>query len=86
MLKTVGASGQLSLGKRLAGRHFQMEVRADGSILLAPVTVTRADGPAPATKRGRPRFHVFKVTEFELPKREALDARAGPDQRKRPDR
>jgi hypothetical protein len=39
MLKTVGTSGQLSLGKQYAGRHFEMEVQADGSILLRPMRV-----------------------------------------------
>jgi hypothetical protein len=39
MLKTVGASGQLSLGKQFAGRHFEMEVQADGCILLRPMRV-----------------------------------------------
>jgi hypothetical protein len=39
MLKTIGTSGQLSLGKQYAGRHFEMEVQADGSILLRPMRV-----------------------------------------------
>jgi len=39
MLKTVGTSGQLSLGKQYAGRHFEMEIQADGSILLRPMRV-----------------------------------------------
>lgn len=77
MLKTVGASGQLTLGKKLAGRHYEMEQRPDGSILLAPVTVTRGSNEAGATtlKRGRPRFHVFKVKKFDLPDREARHER-----------
>ena len=78
MLKTVGASGQFTLGKKLAGRHFEMELRPDGSILLAPVTVARAAdgrGARPASKRGRPRFHVFKVKQFELPSRETRHQR-----------
>jgi hypothetical protein len=65
MLKTVGTSGQLTLGKKLAGRHYEMEQRADGSILLAPVTVART-----AAKSGGPSFHVFKVDQFDLPSRE----------------
>jgi hypothetical protein len=74
MLKTVGASGQLSLGKKLAGRHFEMQHRPDGSIVLAPVTVTRTTGQQ-SPKRGRPRFHVFKVKSLELPDREARHRR-----------
>lgn len=78
MLKTVGASGQLTLGKKLAGRHYEMELRPDGSILLAPVEVIRAAGTgkiAAPSKRGRPRFHVFKVERFDLPGRDQRHAR-----------
>jgi hypothetical protein len=39
MLKMVGNSGQLSLGKRYAGRYFQVDVLPDGSILLKPMRV-----------------------------------------------
>jgi hypothetical protein len=39
MLKMVGASGQLSLGKRYAGRYFEVEVQPDGAILLKPMRV-----------------------------------------------
>ena len=81
MLKTVGASGQLSLGKKLAGRHYELEQRPDGSIVLAPVTVTRASsgkaGAAKAAKRGHPRFHVFKVGKFVMPTRDEI-RRRGP--------
>lgn len=78
VLKTVGTSGQLSLGKKLAGQHYQMETRADGSILLVPVTVTRAGAKAGASGRAgkaKPRFHVFKVERFELPKRDEIHRR-----------
>jgi hypothetical protein len=37
--KRVGASGQISLGKRYAGRLFQAEHREDGSIVLTPVAM-----------------------------------------------
>ena len=37
MLKVVGASGQLSLGKQYAGRYFEVETQPDGGILLRPV-------------------------------------------------
>jgi hypothetical protein len=39
MLKMVGTSGQLSLGKQYAGRYFEMEVLEDGGILLKPMRV-----------------------------------------------
>jgi hypothetical protein len=39
MLKMVGASGQLSLGKQYAGRYFEVEVQPDGGILLRPMRV-----------------------------------------------
>ncbi len=39
MLKMVGTSGQLSLGKQYAGRYFDLEVLADGGILLKPMRV-----------------------------------------------
>ncbi|WP_295428297.1 hypothetical protein [uncultured Thiodictyon sp.] len=39
MLKMVGASGQLSLGKQYARRYFEVEVQPDGGILLRPMRV-----------------------------------------------
>jgi hypothetical protein len=39
MLKMVGNSGQLSLGKQYAGRYFEVELREDGSIVLTPMRV-----------------------------------------------
>lgn len=39
MLKMVGASGQLSLGKQYAGRYFEVEVQTNGAILLKPMRV-----------------------------------------------
>jgi hypothetical protein len=38
-LKRVGASGQVSLGKKYAGRVLQAEHREDGTILLTPVAL-----------------------------------------------
>jgi hypothetical protein len=37
MLKMVGTSGQLSLGKQYAGRYFEVETQPDGGILLKPM-------------------------------------------------
>ncbi len=39
MLKMVGTSGQLSLGKQYAGRYFEVEIQPDGGILLKPMRV-----------------------------------------------
>ncbi len=39
MLKMVDNSGQLSLGKKYAGRYFQVEQQPDGSVLLRPMTL-----------------------------------------------
>ncbi|MBI5542685.1 MAG: hypothetical protein HY901_02275 [Deltaproteobacteria bacterium] len=38
-IRRVGSSGQISLGKRLAGRYFRFEEQEDGSIVLVPVAV-----------------------------------------------
>ena len=35
----VGNSGQLSLGKKYAGRYFQVEQQPDGAVLLRPMTL-----------------------------------------------
>ena len=42
MLKEVGASGQISLGKKFAGQLFDLQTQADGSIVLQPVKVVPA--------------------------------------------
>ena len=39
MLKEVGASGQISLGKKYAGQLFDMQVLEDGRVQLMPVKV-----------------------------------------------
>ena len=39
MLKEVGASGQISLGKKYAGQLFDMQVLDDGKVQLSPVKV-----------------------------------------------
>jgi len=42
MLKEVGASGQISLGKRYAGRLFEVSIEPDDSIVMRPVKVVPA--------------------------------------------
>lgn len=39
MLKMVGSSGQLSLGKKYAGKYFEIEQREDGTLVLRPMQV-----------------------------------------------
>jgi hypothetical protein len=39
MLKMVGNSGQLSLGKKYAGKYFEVEQQSDGAVLLRPMKV-----------------------------------------------
>ena len=37
MLKMVGNSGQFSLGKKYAGKYFEVEQQPDGAVLLRPM-------------------------------------------------
>ena len=39
MLKVIGNSGQLSLGKKFAGKYFELQQLEDGSIVLHPMKV-----------------------------------------------
>jgi len=39
MLKEIGASGQISLGKKYAGQLFEVTPQADGSIIMKPMKV-----------------------------------------------
>lgn len=49
MLKEVGASGQISLGKKYAGQLFDLQTAADGTLTLIPVKVVPlAQEQAPA--------------------------------------
>ena len=52
MLKEVGASGQISLGKKYAGRLFEVVTHPDGRIELLPMKavpdLTVPDTPAAA--------------------------------------
>ncbi len=48
MLKEVGASGQISLGKKFAGQLFDMQFAADGAVTLTPVKVVPVAQPLSA--------------------------------------
>lgn len=78
MLKMVGASGQLTLGKKYAGRHFQVEELAGGELVLHPVRVVRgaAEGGRGAVARA-PAFKIAEVDNVVMPSREQRNARRG---------
>jgi hypothetical protein len=42
MVKMVGSSGQLSLGKEFAGQYYELERLSDGAIVLRPMKVVPA--------------------------------------------
>ncbi|MCC6194041.1 MAG: hypothetical protein IT518_06175 [Burkholderiales bacterium] len=74
MLKTVGASGQISLGKKYAGQHFEMRTEADGRLVLVPVRIVKRG----ATAAKLPRFRRFAVARIEPVSRDELHERGVP--------
>ena len=78
MLKEVGASGQISLGKKYAGQLFDMQIAADGAVTLTPVKVV------PLTHAAQEELAVYKVNPaavgnadgYYTPERMALRAAA----------
>lgn len=58
MLKEVGASGQISLGKKYAGQLFEVQTAPDGTITLMPVKVV----PAPLTAKEEPARYTATST------------------------
>ena len=58
MLKEVGASGQISLGKKYAGQLFEVQTAPDGTITLMPVKVV----PAPLTAKEEPARYAATST------------------------
>ncbi len=58
MLKEVGASGQISLGKKYAGQLFDVQTAPDGTITLMPVKVV----PAPLTAKEEPARYAATST------------------------
>ncbi len=48
MLKEVGASGQISLGKRFAGQLFDVVFHADGRVEMLPMRAVPARAPVAA--------------------------------------
>ncbi len=70
MLKEVGASGQISLGKKYAGQLFDMQIGADGAVTLTPVKVVPIAQPQVAQEEVAP-YSVLPTT------RQWADAHAG---------
>lgn len=73
-LKSVGSSGQITLGKRFAGRRFVIEERGNGELLLRPVRVV-ADAPGDAAVDQPTAFRIAEVERVYLPSREERNAR-----------
>ncbi|MCA0325330.1 MAG: type II toxin-antitoxin system CcdA family antitoxin [Proteobacteria bacterium] len=77
MLKEVGASGQIALGKRFAGRLFEMVVHPDERVELIPMALVPAGAsattaPAPAAA-WRPPGGYAHSTAWAEENREALE-------------
>ena len=72
-LKTVGASGQISLGKKYSGKHFEVVYRNDGSVQLKPMKVVPdARAPAPGAL---PRYRTAKVRKIVKLSRDQMHER-----------
>ncbi len=81
MLKTVGTSGQLTLGKKYSGKHFELEERGSGEIVLRPVrlvpdTTDSARARSPRAAR-LPAFQIAEVDVVVVPSRDQRNARRG---------
>ena len=76
MLKTVGTSGQLTLGKKYSGRHFEVEERASGELVLRPVRLVRETVATGRAKPVRPpAFQIAEVEQLVMPTRDQRNAR-----------
>lgn len=81
MLKEIGASGQLSLGKRFAKQLFDVTFHADGRIELIPMRAVALVRPAPAALMTAPDGWLppggyAGCTRWALENRAGLDAYA----------
>ncbi len=80
MLKEVGASGQISLGKRFAGQLFEMVVHPDERVELIPLKVVAAvasaktpGASAPAAEPWLPPGGYARASAWALENRKALE-------------
>ena len=83
MLKEVGASGQISLGKKFAGRLFDVVIHDDERFELFPMKVVPQSRPsakllepASATDGWLPPGGYTQCSQWALDNREALTAYA----------
>ena len=67
MLKEVGTSGQISLGKKYAGQLFDLRFHDDGRVEMQPMRLVPAAVPAP-----NPRI-AAKATDSQQSTREWVD-------------
>ena len=76
MLKTVSASGQLTLGKEYSGRQFEVEERARGELVLRPVRLVRDTVATGRAQPARPAaFQIAEVEQVVMPARDRRNAR-----------
>jgi hypothetical protein len=76
MLKTVGTSGQLTLGKKYSGRHFELKESANGDLVLRPVRLVReSTAPLRGSVAKLPAFQIAEVEQLVMPDREQRNAR-----------
>jgi hypothetical protein len=81
MLKEVGASGQISLGKRLAGQLFEVIFHPDGRVELLPMRAVPARNSARAAQPAsgeswRPPGGYASSSAWAQENRDALEAYA----------
>jgi hypothetical protein len=81
MLKEVGSSGQISLGKRLAGQLFDVIFHADGRVELLPMRAVAVAPAAPpvlgtASDGWKPPGGYVSCNQWALDNRAALEAYA----------
>ena len=81
MLKEVGASGQISLGKKYAGQLFDVQTAPDGTITLMPVKVVPAPLSVQEERPGYPSARADSsgdgwLTPERLARRAAAAARS----------
>ena len=75
MLKEVGASGQISLGKKYAGQLFDLQTADDGSLRLTPVKVVPMAQEEPAVYKIQA-SPAASVDTYSTPQRMARKAAA----------
>lgn len=81
MLKEVGSSGQISIGKKFAGQLFEVLAHPDGRFELIPMkavrqSAARAPGDAPSDDAWLPPGGYTQANHWALENRDALEAYA----------